>query len=217
LDEIKDWVNVNQWIYGESGGYLAHIQRDRDEVTYDLDKFMREDPWVYSEENICEEHCAHIIRGLELGVLYRGHFNVVNNGIISNLPDDAIVEVPGYIDANGINLPMVGDLPLGCAAVCNASISVQRLAVEAAVHGDINLLRQAFMMDPLVGAVCNPPEIWQMVDEMLVAEAEWLPQYKEEIEKAKERLADKSNWIPVKEGAIGAALGPEQSAALLGK
>ena len=67
-------------------------------------------------------------------------------------------------------MPQVGDLPLGPAAVCNVSISVQRLAVEAAVHGDDKLLRQAFMMDPLVGAVCNPKEIWQMVDEMLVAQ-----------------------------------------------
>lgn len=61
------------------------------------------------------------------------------------------------------------------------SISVQRLAVEAAVHGDDKLLRQAFMMDPLVGAVCNPKEIWQMVDEMLVAGEQWLPQYSEAI------------------------------------
>ena len=73
--------------------------------------------------------------------------------------------------------------------MCNTSIAVQGLATEAAVHGDINLLRQAFMMDPLVGAVCNPPEIWQMVDEMLVAQAPWLPQYKREVTAAKRRLA----------------------------
>ncbi len=45
------------------------------------------------------------------------------------------------------------------------------------------------MMDPLVGAVCNPPEIWQMVDEMLVAQAAWLPQYKRAIKAAQKRLA----------------------------
>ena len=91
--------------------------------------------------------------------MYRGHFNTVNNGIITNLPDDAIIEAPGYVDRNGISMPYVGELPLGPAAVCNVSISVQRLAVEAAVRGDDQLLRQAFMMDPLVGAVCNPKEI----------------------------------------------------------
>jgi alpha-galactosidase len=98
------------------------------------------------------------------------------------------VEVPGYVDANGINIPVIGDLPLGCAAVCNASINVQRLSVEAAVHGDDMLLRQAMLMDPLTGAVCNPPEIWQMVDEMLIACEPWLPQYKAAIAEAKSRL-----------------------------
>ena len=123
------------------------------------------------------------------GRVYRGHFNVVNNGIISNLPLDAIVEVPGYVDKNGISIPHVGDLPLGAAAVCDVSINVQRLSVEAAVHGDDMLLRQAMMMDPLTGAVCNPPEIWQMVDEMLVAQDKWLPQYKKAISAAKKRLS----------------------------
>ncbi|MDP7631848.1 MAG: alpha-glucosidase/alpha-galactosidase, partial [Candidatus Latescibacteria bacterium] len=125
----------------------------------------------------------------ETGRTYRGHFNVMNDGAIPNLPDESIVEVPGYIDRNGISIPQVGDLPLGCAAVCNASISVQKLAVEAAIHGDVELLKQAMMMDPLVGAVCNPPEIWQMADEMLLAQSKWLPQYKSEVPRAKKRLA----------------------------
>jgi alpha-galactosidase len=86
-------------------------------------------------------------------------------------------------------MPIVGDLPMGCAAVCNASISVQRLGVEAAVHGDPLLLKQAMMLDPLTGAVCNPPEIWQMTDEMLVAGEEWLPQYAKAITDAKQHLA----------------------------
>jgi len=108
---------------------------------------------------------------------------------VSNLPADAIVEVPGYVDGNGVSIPRVGDLPLGCAAVCNASISVQRLAVEAAVRGDVDLLRQAMLMDPLTGAACNPPEICQMVDEFLVAQGQWLPQYRGEMAKARKRLA----------------------------
>jgi len=87
-------------------------------------------------------------------------------------------------------MPLVGDLPLGCAAVCNASVSVQRLGVEAAVHGDPELLKQSMMMDPLTGAVCNPPEIWQMADEMLVAGEAWLPQYGKAIESAKHHLSN---------------------------
>jgi alpha-galactosidase len=96
--------------------------------------------------------------------------------------------VPGYIDRSGIGIARVGDLPLGCAAVCNASISVQRLAVEAAVRADVGLLKQAAMMDPLTGAVCTTAEISQMVDEMLVAQARWLPQYASAIPAARRRL-----------------------------
>lgn len=97
-----------------------------------------------------------------------------------------------------MSIPVVGDLPLGCAAICNASISVQRLAVEAAVHGDDLLLRQAMMMDPLAGAVCTPPEIWQMVDDLLIAGEEWLPQYTTAIADAKKR-ATAGNRIPTQD------------------
>ncbi|MGN1267767.1 MAG: alpha-glucosidase/alpha-galactosidase, partial [Dorea sp.] len=83
------------------------------------------------------------------------------------------------------------------------SIWVQRLAVEAAVHGDVNLLKQAAMMDPLTGAVCNPPEIWQMIDEMLVAQEQWLPQYKDAIAQAKINLAGER--IPTNDNYKGAA------------
>ena len=128
-------------------------------------------------------------RGLETGRTYRGHFNVRNDGCISNLPDDCIVEVPGYVDRNGMSIPRVGDLPLACAATVSASVHVQRMAVHAAVTGDEMLLKQAMLHDPLTAAVCNPPEIWQMTDEMLVAQAKWLPQYKGEIPAARKRLA----------------------------
>jgi alpha-galactosidase len=54
---------------------------------------------------------------------------------------------------------------------------VQRMSVEAAITGDVDLLKLAVLHDPLVGAVCTPDEVWSMVDEMLVAQAAWLPQY----------------------------------------
>ncbi|NLM28151.1 MAG: alpha-glucosidase/alpha-galactosidase [Clostridiaceae bacterium] len=196
-EEIMDWVDLSSWINGETGGYLRVCTEARNWFEKDFPKWMNEPARKFDPAERSSEHGSYIIEGLETGRVYRGHFNVVNKGVITNLPADAIVEVPGYVDANGINIPVVGDLPLGCAAVCNASISVQRLAVEAAVHGDDQLLRQAMMMDPLVGAVLNPPEIWQMTDEMLVAEEQWLPQYKKAIAKAKERL-ETNKLIPTK-------------------
>jgi len=102
---------------------------------------------------------------------------VINRGAITNLPPDAVVEVPGYADRNGISTPIVGDLPAPCAAICNQSIAVQRLAVEAAIEGNPLKLKQAMLLDPLTGAVCNTPEVWAMADEMLKAEAKWLPLY----------------------------------------
>jgi len=187
--EIKQWIDLRGWIHGETGGYLRVCTEGRNWFETDFPNWMKADPPNYSKDKRSEEHGSWIIEARETGRTYRGHFNVRNNGAITNLSDDAIVEVPGYIDKNGINIPKVGDLPLGCAAICSASIHVQKMAVEAAVHGDIDLLKQAFMMDPLVSAVCSPPEIWQMVDDMVVAQSKWLPQYKKAVAGARKRLS----------------------------
>lgn len=187
-EKIPGWIDLGSWINGETGGYLRICREGRNWFEHDFPNWMKEPPREYRYEARGLEHCSYIIEGLETGKVYRGHFNVVNRGCITNLPDDAVVEVPGYVDGNGVNIPRVGNLPLGCAAVCNQSISVQRLAVEAAVHGDIKLLRQAMLLDPLTGAVCSPAEIFQMTDEMLVACKSWLPQYAKEISLAEKRL-----------------------------
>ncbi|WP_088105621.1 alpha-glucosidase/alpha-galactosidase [Halalkalibacter urbisdiaboli] len=197
-EEINEWIDLGTWINGETGGYLRVCTEGRNWFKTDFPNWLKEPAYEYRADHRGEEHGSYIIEALETGRVYRGHFNVVNKGIISNLPDDAIVEVPGYVDRNGMNIPHVGELPIGCAAVCNVSISVQRLAVEAAVNGDDMLLRQAMMMDPLVGAVCNPKEIWQLVDEMLVAQEKWLPQYTKAIKEAKQRLSA-GELIPTKD------------------
>jgi len=203
-EEIAGWIDSSSWILGETGGYLRVCTEGRNWFEVDFPNWLKAPAWEYTPEMRSHEHGSYIIEGLETGRIYRGHFNVVNNGTITNLPHDAIIETPGYVDANGINIPYVGDLPLGCAAVCNASISVQRLAVEAAVSGDDWLLRQAMMMDPLTGAVCNPQEIWQLTDDMLVAQEQWLPQYSTAISAAKKRLATQKR-VPTKVGYQGAA------------
>ncbi len=185
---LRKFIDKGAWGGGETGGYLRHCQEHRNWFKTDFPKMLAEDPIKFGPENRSNEHASWIIEGLELGRLYRGHFNVMNGHTISNLPEDCVVEVPGYVDRNGINIPFVGDLPLGPAAVCNASVTVQRLSVEAAVHGDVELLRQAMLMDPLASAVCTTAEIAQMTDEMLVAQAKWLPQYRHAITAAKKRL-----------------------------
>jgi len=189
-NEIMNWVDLGLWINGETGGYLRLCIEGRNWFEYDFPNWLKEPAKVYSEENRSVEHGSRIIEALETGRIYRGHFNVINDDCISNLPNGCVIEVPGFVDANGLSIPKIGELPMGCAAICSQSIWVQRLSVEAAVKGDISLLRQAVMMDPLTGAVCMPSEIDQMIDEMLVAQEVWLPQYQTEIVKAKERMKD---------------------------
>ena len=187
--EIRKWISLRSWIHGETGGYLRVCTEGRNWFRTDFPRWLEADDPPVTAESRGHEHGSYIIEALETGRLYRGHFNVRNNGCISNLPDDCIVEVPGYVDRNGMNIPRVGDLPMACAATLMASINVQRMAVKAGVEGDLTLLKQAMLHDPLTGAVLNPPEIWQMTDEMLVAQARWLPQYADEIPAARKRLA----------------------------
>ena len=198
-EEMEKWINYSSWIQGETAGYLRVCKESRNWFETDFPNWLKEPAYAFTPENRSTEHGSYIIEGLETGKVYRGCFNVMNNGTITNLPDECVVEVPCYVDGNGVSVPKVGDLPLGCAAICSQSVWVQKLSVEAAVAGDITLLRQAAMMDPLTGTVCTPDEIIQMVDEMLVVNEHLLPQYAEEIARAKVRLQDKKvPYRPVK-------------------
>ncbi|MBN1287372.1 MAG: alpha-galactosidase [Anaerolineae bacterium] len=207
-DEIAQWIDLSSWINGETGGYLRVCTEGRNWFETDFPNWLKEDPPVIAPEHRSEEHGSYIIEGLETGRIYRGFFNVPNAGIITNLPQGCIVETPGYVDKTGINMQVVGALPIACAATCAASVRVQEMGMEAAVHGDVTLLKQAMLHDPLVGAVCNPEEVWQMTDEMLVAQAQWLPQYADEIPAARQRLEDAAKngtRIKLREGWKGAA------------
>jgi alpha-galactosidase len=188
-EEIAQWIDLGSWINGETGGYLRVCTESRNWFETDFPNWLAEEPPRFTPATRSEEHGSYIIEALETGRVYRGHFNVVNRGHIPNLPDGCVIEIPGYVDGTGVQMPVVGDLPLACAATCAASIRVQQMGVEAAVHGDVTLLKQAMLHDPLVGAVCNPEEVWQMTDELLVAQAEWLPQYRDEVPRAAARLA----------------------------
>lgn len=190
VDEIPEWISLTSWINGETGGYLRVCTEGRNWFDTDFPNWLSQEPPQFTAEHRSEEHGSYIIEALETGRVYRGHFNVINQGHITNLPDGCVIEIPGYVDRNGINMPVIGDLPLACAATCSASVLVQEMGKEAAVQGNVLLLKQAMLHDPLVGAVCNPEEVWQMTDELLVAQAQWLPQYASAIPAARQRLAD---------------------------
>lgn len=187
-DEIGDWIDLSNWINGETGGYLRVCTERRNWFETDFPRFLKDAEAPLAEYRRTDEHCSYIIEALEGGPAYRGHFNVKNDGLIKNLAQDCIVETPGYVDRFGFNMTAGFDLPLACAATCAASVDVQRMSVDAAVTGDVTLLKQAMLHDPLTGAVCNPAEVWAMADEMLVAQAAWLPQYADAIAVATARM-----------------------------
>ena len=191
-EEIHRWIDMSNWIHGETGGYLRHSTETRNWFETDFPKFLEDAGKPLDPRKRSNEHASHILEALETGRVYRGHFNVKNRGIITNLPEDAIIESTGFVDRFGLNMTAGIKLPEACAATCLSSINVQRMAVHAAVTGDVELLKLAVLHDPLVGAICSPDEVWQMVDEMLVAQARWLPQYAHAIDDAKARLANKT-------------------------
>jgi len=176
-DEIERWIDDSGWINGETGGYLRVCTEGQDWFKTDFPKWLDEAGTPLSDWKRSAEHGSYIIEAIETGKPYRGHFNRRNNGIITNLPDDCVIEAPGYVDRFGVNMIHGYTLPAACAATCQASVDVQRMAKQAAVKGDVMLLKQAVLHDPLTGAVCNPQEVWQLVDDMLIAQARWLPQY----------------------------------------
>jgi alpha-galactosidase len=123
------------------------------------------------------EYGSYIIEALETGRTFKLNGNVINEGMISNLPADCCAEYPLYVDRTGIHKTFVGALPSQCAALNMTNINVQRLAVEAGIGGDPEKIVQACALDPLTGAVLTLKEIRDMVTEMMDAEAEWLPQF----------------------------------------
>jgi len=100
--------------------------------------------------------------------------NVPNEGLIPNLPPEGIVEVPGVVSGYGVRGVAVGELPEGIAAVLSARIHQQELTVDAALTGDRELALQAMLADPLVRDV---EAARAMLDELLEAQADYLPQF----------------------------------------
>ena len=103
---------------------------------------------------------------------------VTDNGYIDNLPADACVEVPCYIDGTGVHPVKVGKLPTQLAAMNSSNISPQLLTIEAAVTKDRQKIYQAAMMDPHTGAELNIQDIIRMCDELIEAHGEYMKAYK---------------------------------------
>jgi len=123
------------------------------------------------------EYGSRIIHAINSGEPTLVHGNVLNNGLIDNLPQGCCVEVPCHIDKNGIQPMKVGALPAVLAALDHPSIAVQELTVEAALTVKKQPIYQAAMMDPHTAAELSLDEIWELVDDLINAHGDWLPTY----------------------------------------
>jgi len=124
------------------------------------------------------EFAAYIIKSMLLNEPYRIHGNVLNRGLITNLPRNACVEVPCLVDRNGISPCVVGDLPEQCAAINRTNINVQLLAQEGIHTRKKEYIYMAAMMDPHTGSELSADDIRNLCDDLFEAHADWLPEYR---------------------------------------
>jgi alpha-galactosidase len=122
------------------------------------------------------EYASLIVHSIATGEPRVIYGNVPNNGLISNLPHGACVEVPCLVDGNGVQPTAVGNLPPQLAALNRTYLNVCELAVRAAVEGDRAHVVHAALLDPNASATLSPDEIEQMVDALIEAHGPALPE-----------------------------------------
>ncbi|TCT42817.1 alpha-glucosidase/alpha-galactosidase [Martelella mediterranea] len=124
-----------------------------------------------------KEYASSIMNSVWTGEPSVIYGNIRNNGCITSLPDNCAAEVPCLVDASGIQPTYIGDLPPQLTALIRTNINVQELTVAALVHENREHLYHAAMMDPHTAAELDLDQIWSMVDDLLVAHDDFLPDW----------------------------------------
>ena len=146
---------------------IAGWAKRRDELT--------KDPHLTHTRS--NEYASRIMEAMEINVPFKFGGNVLNTGLITNLPRNACVEVACISDASGVTPTFVGDLPEQCAAMNRTNINVQLLAIEAAVTRKKDYIYQAAMMDPHCQSELSIDDIVALCDDLIRAHEGWLPEY----------------------------------------
>ena len=155
-----------------------------EEFNIPLDEYPRRciiqiDGWKAQKEELLEgkeiqherskEYASHIMESIVTDKPFKIGGNVINNGVIENLSNDACVEVPCLVDGKGIHPTYVGRLPVQCAAMNMININPQLLTIEAAATGKKEHIYQAAMLDPHTAAELSIDDIINMCDELIEA------------------------------------------------
>jgi alpha-galactosidase len=153
---------------GESGFYARNWPRWRAEADETVRAQLAGTNPIVLERG--SEYASFIVQAIETGCPAVIHGNVLNEGLIDNLPRGGCVEVPVLVDAMGLHPVRFGPLPAQLAALNAAHMYVHELLVDAVLKRDRGAALRALMLDPLTAAVCSPEEIRKMFEEMWAAE-----------------------------------------------
>jgi len=164
------------WNPCEHAYILKEYQKREDNWRDEAKKWFADDTSISLERG--HEYAAYIINALMGGEPFEFNGNVPNASLVTNLPENACVEVPVWASRKGLSPVQVGALPPQCALLTNLSASIEEMAVEAALTGDPRLVFQAIAFDPLTASVLSLAEIKQMVNEMFQQNRGHLPQFK---------------------------------------
>ena len=124
------------------------------------------------------EYASYIMEAMVTNEPYKIGGNVINKGLIENLPSDACVEVPCLIDGSGVTPCRVGKLPVQLAAMNMTNINTQLLTIEAARTKKKEAIYQAAMLDPHTAAELSIDDIVKMCDELIEAHGDYMKMYK---------------------------------------
>ena len=123
------------------------------------------------------EYASEIMNSVWTGQPSVIYGNVRNNGLITSLPEGCAVEVPCLVDRNGIQPTHIGALPPQLTALIRTNVNVQELTVAALMTENREHIYHAAMMDPHTAAELDLEQIWTLVDDLLIAHDDWLPQW----------------------------------------
>ncbi len=172
----KYCIHGTGWNPGAYAYILNEYLQREDSWSEEVKKWFASDSPISLERG--HEYAAYIINAFKGGEPFEFNGNVPNTGLVSNLPENACVEVPVWASRKGLSSVAVGALPPQCALLTNLSASIEEMAVEAALTGNPRLVFQAIAHDPLTAAILSLAEIRQMVNQMFQQNRDYLPQFK---------------------------------------
>jgi alpha-galactosidase len=164
------------WNPGETSYIIKRYEERQNGWRDDAKKWFASDNPISLERG--HEYAAYIINALQGGEPFEFNGNVPNTGLITNLPQNACVEVPVWASKKGLTSTYVGALPPSVAMLTGLTSQLEEMAVEGALTGDPRLIYQAIAHDPLSAAMLSLAEIKQMVNEMFAKNQPYLPQFK---------------------------------------